>query len=432
MIREGIPVVPERGTEASSLSTSHAQVLDKIHLLRLHFPYSLCGSVLVSNVSWEFLLEWHKAPEHVDVLNASLTCLQTVPNIHIRQGLCSLMWSTHLKQRLEAATRIVNESNGVPKEKLCRRELQMSDGQLIEFVEASIKFIELYIEGVNLCEVVPNPGPEAVVNRSEDIWDYDELVSGTSTPSLTSLALAQQRTSFEHLHLLYQLALSMHMILALNLRGQQLTPIFTPMEWAEFFAENSISSGIRNDYMEPQLSRKRTQFLIRVVSGAMQNVMSSDPSHVNDVSGGFGADMRNAMNWFGKCQKLAWTWHLSFDPIRRQQVCLLYSSGHDRLAEEVLSAVNDMVELASQLLKICLQRVKVSLTHSSDLMEKISNLDPLLTTLMNDVNTVDVREVPLSDTTLLATHVVHHLPEDHPEYEIAFDLFEALQALELT
>lgn len=430
MIREGIPVMPERGMEASSLSTSHAQILDKIHMLRLHFPYSLCGSVLVSNITWEYLLEWHKAPEYIDILNAAITCLQIVPNIHIRQGLCSLMWSSHLKQRFETATRIVNESNGNPKEKLCRRELQMSDGQLVEFVETCIKFIELYIEAINLSEVMNHPGPKAVVNRSEDIWDYDELVLGTSTPSLTCLALTQQQTSFEHLHLLHQLAVSMHMILALNLRGQQLTPIFKPTEWAEFFSESSGVASVQHEYVDPQLSKKRTQFLIRAVSGAMQSVISSDPSHVTDLSGGLSADMSTAMLWFGKCSSLAYTWDISIDPIRRHHVCLLYSSGHDRLAEEILPAVNDLGELASQLLMICGQRLRVSFKHSTDLMEKISNLDPYLTDWLHDLNTIDVREVPLSDTALLATHVVQHLPENHPEYDLAADLFDALQALQ--
>lgn len=45
--------------------------------------------------------------------------------------------------------------------------------------------------------------------------------------------------------------------------------------------------------------------------------------------------MSIAMKWMGKCKDLAYTWQLPMDPIRRHQVFLLYSSGHDRLAEEV-------------------------------------------------------------------------------------------------
>lgn len=44
-------------------------------------------------------------------------------------------------------------------------------------------------------------------------------------------------------------------------------------------------------------------------------------------------------------------------------------------------------------------------------------------------NTQGVRQVSLSDTALLATHVVQHLPENHPEQDLAVELFEALQAL---
>ena len=52
-------------------------------------------------------------------------------------------------------------------------------------------------------------------------------------------------------------------------------------------------------------------------------------------SPGLCPEMRTAMKWIGKCQKLAYTWQISWDPLRRHQVRLLYSSGHDRLAEEV-------------------------------------------------------------------------------------------------
>lgn len=89
-IREGIPLMPEKGIEASSVSAPCARILDTIHSLRKRFPYSLCGSALIANVSWEFLLEWHKCPERMDILNAVVTCLQMIPNIHIRQGISAV------------------------------------------------------------------------------------------------------------------------------------------------------------------------------------------------------------------------------------------------------------------------------------------------------------------------------------------------------
>lgn len=173
-IREGIPLMTEEGTEASSMCAAHAQILNNISLLKKHFPYSMCGSVLVANISWELLLEWHKSTDHISILNAAVLCLQTVPNIHVRQGteliriytcvlsllfyvlihkihyilkgLSYLMWSSHLRQRFETATQIVRDSHGNPKEQLCQRELQMSEAQLSEFIGICVKFIELFIE----------------------------------------------------------------------------------------------------------------------------------------------------------------------------------------------------------------------------------------------------------------------------------------------
>lgn len=79
-----------------------------------------------------------------------------------------------------------------------------------------------------MSEVMHQPGPGAVVNRYEDIWDYDEEIAVASTPSLTALALGQLNSSYEHLELLHQLVLTVHMSLSLGLRGQQLTPLFKP------------------------------------------------------------------------------------------------------------------------------------------------------------------------------------------------------------
>lgn len=56
-------------------------------------------------------------------------------------------------------------------------------------------------------------------------------------------------------------------------------------------------------------------------------------------SAGLCSEMSTAMQWMGKCQNLAYTWQVNMDPLRRHQVCLLYSSGHDRLAEEVDSSI---------------------------------------------------------------------------------------------
>lgn len=430
-VREGVPLVTEKGTEASSVLSSHAQVLDRINLLRKHFPYSMCGSVLIANLSWEYLLDWHKSPERIDVLNAALACLQIIPNIHVQQGLAFIMWSSHLKQRFETVTRVINDSNGNPKEKLWHRELQMSECQLVEFTGTCAKFIDLFIEATNMCEVMHRPGPGAVVNRHEDIWDYEVQEFATNTPSLTALALMQPQASFAHLHLLYQLTAVTHMILVLGLHGQQTKQLFSPKDWSLFFSDNAHTSlTVSDEHTDPSLSSKRTQFLIRAVSGAMKNVFSLDPSHLNDLSGGLNSDMKTATQWIGKCLDLAYTWQLDVDPIRRHQVTLLYTSGHDRLAEEILPTVNHVDLMAQQLLMVCAQRVKLILNEPTGFEEKVANLDVHLYAFVNEMSTVGVRaDVPVSDTALLACHVMKMLPESHPEHYLAEMLSEGLEEL---
>lgn len=47
-------------------------------------------------------------------------------------------------------------------------------------------------------------------------------------------------------------------------------------------------------------------------------------------------DARFAVRWMSKCYSLASVWQVSSDDLRRHQICELYSSGYDRLAEEVV------------------------------------------------------------------------------------------------
>jgi len=46
-------------------------------------------------------------------------------------------------------------------------------------------------------------------------------------------------------------------------------------------------------------------------------------------------DTRFAVQWMSKCCSLASAWQVSSDDLRRHQICELYSSGYDRLSEEV-------------------------------------------------------------------------------------------------
>lgn len=97
-----------------------------------------------------------------------------------------------------------------------------------------------------MSEVMHPPGPDAVLNRCEDLWDFEEYLPVNSTPSLTNLALLQPQASFDHLHLLHQLAETIYVILCLGLRRQSLTPLFKSA--VSVFSDSVLQTSLKSFY----------------------------------------------------------------------------------------------------------------------------------------------------------------------------------------
>lgn len=60
--------------------------LDKLVLLKHHFPYSLTSSVLLANLCWEFAMSWDKDISQLESLAAALAVLRQIPMKHMRHG----------------------------------------------------------------------------------------------------------------------------------------------------------------------------------------------------------------------------------------------------------------------------------------------------------------------------------------------------------
>ena len=66
--------------------TTNFIVTDKVSLLKRHFPYSLTSSVLLANLSWEFVMFWSKDITRLESLEAALAALRHIPWGRIRHG----------------------------------------------------------------------------------------------------------------------------------------------------------------------------------------------------------------------------------------------------------------------------------------------------------------------------------------------------------
>lgn len=126
-------------------------VLEHLNTVRKQFPHSLEVSVLLANMAWEYAVAWQKDLNTFAYLEASLKCVNHIPNMHLKQGLYNLIWNTHLKIVFESTCKLINKVGRLPKEKLCQQDTGLSDFQIILFVDICTELFDSFINTVQSC-----------------------------------------------------------------------------------------------------------------------------------------------------------------------------------------------------------------------------------------------------------------------------------------
>nr|CAD7257648.1 unnamed protein product [Timema shepardi] len=422
-VREGTKMRTVVGAEVLGGGEDHAQVLEHLALLKRYFPYSLTSSVLLANLCWEYLLAWQHGVDALEALDAAILCLRNIPSPHMMKGVCSLAWSTHLGQRFESAARLIQKVGKIPKERLCRQEIGITDLELPGFLHACVTFLDVFMEASLQCELTLLQD----YSKTEELWNCPKGSCGP-TP-LSELALAKPDINYDLLQLHHQLATVLHMIATFNMRfPRPISSLFDNTGQSALFCDLASNPQLPSHILDQKLTDTRTQFLFRVIAGATQSIQKVVYSSDDKATG---LDTKSAVDWVSKCHSLAGSWHVSCDALRRHQVCELYSCGYDRLAEEIIPAVSDTALVGSQLLMIVGQRVKHAVMSSSNLHQNLAQLSPLLSNWIEslDESSLHSNGCPLPDTAQLLNYVIQFLPESHQDYQLAVHMVDAVHAL---
>lgn len=186
--------------------------------------------------------------------------------------------------------------------------------------------------------------------------------------------------------------------------------------------------------MDPNFISIRQQFLLKVVSAAVQAqhlAVKDGESSEEAPTTPFGKDQ----DWPVLAVDLAHHLQVSEDAVRRHYVSELYNYGVDHLGEEAILQVQDKEVLASQLLVLTGQRLAHALLHTQtkEGMELLARLPPTLCTWLKAMNPQDLQntDVPIATTAKLVTKVIELLPENHGQYGLALHLIEAVEAISL-
>ncbi|EFN66869.1 Rab3 GTPase-activating protein non-catalytic subunit [Camponotus floridanus] len=379
-------------------------------LLKRHFPYSLTSSVLLANLCWEFAMSWNKDVTQLDLLAAALTVLRQIPMKNMKHGVCCLLWTLHIKKRLEAAAKLMNKLGKLPKERLCMQDIGLSDIQLTTFLQHCVTFLDIFVD-----DEILQRGDGTTI-KSEELWDGHP---GGPQPFAT-LAISQMPAWYDLVLLHVQVANVLYMMACLNLKMlKPLNNLFESVVQPYFF-QDITDKAMLTWYRDDKRDNTRTEFLCRVITASMEFIH-------RETTDGVTISSSQAISWMNKCQALASIWKINNDELRIHQTCQLYINGFDRLAEEVNVAVTDIERLAANLLPIAGRRMMAYLSKTPNLLEEMSQMSPALTRYLENLNVPEIVCTNCSnvDTVELIRRISVHLPKTHCDYHIAQLMLDA-------
>ncbi|XP_059473324.1 rab3 GTPase-activating protein non-catalytic subunit [Neocloeon triangulifer] len=423
---------PEQAEDAVVFDPEALKILDLLQRLRNHFPLSLQCNQLLASLFWEFIQDRTQLITNSDVASAAITVLHSIPSLSLRQGMCSLLWTLYLKQDLEKISRFFNKKvlpnldNVGFYPRHIFEDIGHSDAKLSSYLDFCVRFLDTYFEAA---EDEGETSKKAEV-LSESIW-----TNASASPSLSQIALSKPKVNFGLLELHLQLVTVLFMVASFDFRiASLISNLFDSAGQAAFFLDLHANPRLPSHNPSTKLTNSRTQFLLRVISASMQNILLVETSDFEEAElSGPRVDASQAALWMGKSLILASSWGINTDILRRHQICELYMNGFDRLAEENVMSVNDKSLLASQLLMIVGQRLQIAVTHSADLAERISILSPAISNWLENVNVGGAYcASSLADTAELVGLVVQLLPEDHNERRLALLVHDACNSITKT
>uniref|UniRef100_A0A8C3KUN9 RAB3 GTPase activating non-catalytic protein subunit 2 n=1 Tax=Calidris pygmaea TaxID=425635 RepID=A0A8C3KUN9_9CHAR len=417
---ESVEMHPNIFLEESELDAGLETILELLQLAYQQFPCSLEVDVLHAHCCWEYVVQWNKDPEVKEFHLWGVT-VKNLYKFVIVVGIALMMWNTFIVKRLSSATYLMDKVGKAPKDRLCRRDVGMGDTAMTAFLGCCSDLLQTLLEAD-----VSSDEMQAPVLDTEDAW-----VSVEGPVSIVELALEQKRIHYPLVEHQFMLCTILYAIMRFSMKSVKPLSLFDSKGKNAFFKDLTSIQLLPSGDMDPNVLSIRQQFLVKVVSSAVQALCSSQKA--KEVSEEELFPFEKGKNWPTLAADLAQYLQISEDVVKRHYVCELYSYGMDHLGEEAFLQVSDKEVLASQLLVLAGQRLAFALLHvqTKEGMELLARLPPTLCTWLKAMDPQELQnvEVPIATTAKLISKVLEHLPENHGQYGLALNLIEAVEPI---
>lgn len=372
---------------------------------------------------------WNSNKEGTNKLFLALEHLRCIHCAALQHGLAVTLWKKYFKEKISATVMLMEKVGKAPKDRLCRKTVDLSYGALEQFIQATLQILEIIVE-------IDWDDSETITLETEDFWHAGE----TSVRSLIEEAQEQDKSNAPLVKLHAKLVTVLWIIMGLEMKSVKPLSLFDTTSKESFMRDLSSSRSLSSfDEVDKAITETREKFLTRALSFAVSSLSTQPPHPVlrrEDSDSNISKTEAGASNkdWPAAIYKLAEQFGIDSDPLKRHFVRELYSAGFDELAKETMFCVRDQSTLASSLLRIVGQRLAHVILDASESSERANRLSRLPTQISSWIKSQDptkllCRTVPLSHTVDLLRVVLSVTPMDSPDYPLTSGLAESIKFL---
>ena len=282
------------------LNNFEQSVVQKLAILRQHFPFSLSSGAILTNVIWNLIANcWCKNLTDLTPLKKAVQYLALYPpeNHDLKHGLCVMLWNATFKMLIVSITKLTDKNGRIPNEKVCLDSIGIPGFMVTQFLEQ----ILIYMDAFMSCS-----------NYTKNKYKSEEILKqGKKKSSICEHIIKQKKGNFEFLRLNYELVSALELIAFFNVQHTKpIQALFDELSVSVF--QEDITKLLTQPLRRAEEARQnlRVNFLKKAISLSTDLIINCNQVTFLD----------DHLKWVEKIKKLALLWYIDTDVLDQQHV----------------------------------------------------------------------------------------------------------------
>lgn len=288
------------------LNNFEQSTVQKLAILRQHFPFSLSSGAILTNVIWNLIAKcWTRNLSDLTPLKKAVQYLALYPreNHDLKHGLCVMIWNATLKMLLGSIIKLTDKHGKIPNAKICSDSFGIPDFMVLQFLEHLL----LYINAFMSCS-----------NYTKNKYKCEEILKqGERKSSICEHIIKLKKGNFEFLRLNYELVSALELIAFFNIKETRpIQALFDEFSMSLF--DENITKLLTQPLRRAEEARHshRVNFLKKCISSSSDLIINCNQTTFMD----------DHLKWVEKIQKLAILWYIDTELLEQHHVSLQHNN----------------------------------------------------------------------------------------------------------